>query len=227
MGNILGPTVRFSFLPLLALAAGLPAGAGVIQPTTTLPPAAGVFSLPPVCIIPVCLGNISVSGFQRTSDIFSAGNELVSTTAIFSASIFENTGGSPGLPVGALSLGGTVDFTFFGRTPSTLLGSFNSQITSFEFAGLFNAHPFALRQNHSLATTGITTISQAGSQYQITSFFDIFAELQLNGQGPFVAGPPRHVTVEAVVPEPAVGRLAALGLGAAILAAARRRRRTS
>src|SRR5260221_865582 len=90
-------TLRLSACTLIALTAGLiVAQADLLQPTATLPPPAGVYTLPLVCITPVCLENANVSGFQTTNDVLSAGNELVSTTAIFAADIFHNSGGSPG-----------------------------------------------------------------------------------------------------------------------------------
>jgi len=101
---------RISASTLIALAAGLTAArADLLQPTATLPPPAGLYGLPLVCITPVCLENANVSGFQDTLDLLSGGNELVSTTAIFAAEIFQNSGGSPGADLGPLSIAGTMN----------------------------------------------------------------------------------------------------------------------
>ena len=52
-----------------------------------------------------------------------------------------------------------MEFTYFGRTLATPLGTFNAQITDFDFAGMFNGHAFEFKQNPSMASTGQTTIN--------------------------------------------------------------------
>jgi hypothetical protein len=218
---------RISTSTLIIFTAALTAArADLLQPTATLPPPAGVYDLPLVCITPVCLENASVSGFQDTLDILSAGNELVSTTAVFAADIFQNSGGSPGAFLGPLSIAGTMDFTYFGRSLATPLGTFNAQITNFDFTGMFNGHPFEIKQNPSQATTGQTTINQVAGTglYQVSSFFDVFAELSLDS-GPFVPGPMRSSTLTTALPEPGTAALAILGLLGLIGTASRRRAR--
>lgn len=220
-------TIQLSAWTLIALTAGMTAArADILQPTAELPPPAGVYSLPVICITAVCLVNANVSGFQTLTDMLVAGNELVSTSAIFAANIFQNNGGSPGAPLGPLSITGTMDFTFFGRSLSIPLGTFNAQITNFDFAGTFNSHPFEVKQNPGMASTGVTTINQVspGGMYQVSSFFDVFAELSLDN-GPFVPGPERHATVGAATPEP--GSLGLAGLGLLVLAGITSRARRS
>lgn len=219
-------TIRISAFALLALAGGLNSAlADLIEPTATLPPPNGIYGLPLVCITPVCLLNANVSGFQTTSDVLSAGNELVSTNAVFATDIFQNIGGAPGAFLGPLSIPGTMDFTFFGRSLSTPLGTFNAQITAFDFSGMFNGHSFEIMQNPSQASTGLTTINQVPGGYQVNSFFDVFAELSLDG-GPFVPGPERHSVLTAT-PEPDGWVFAVLGLLGFVGIASRRRRRAS
>jgi MYXO-CTERM domain-containing protein len=219
-------TFRLSALTVIALTAGLTVGrADLVQPTATLPPPAGVYTLPLVCITPVCLENANVSGFHTTSDVPLAGDELVTTTATFAADIFQNNSGVPGVALGPLSIAGTMDFTYFGRSVSIPLGTFLSQITDFDFMGTFNGHAFEVKQNPNMASTGMTTINQVfqGGPYQVSSFFDVFAELSIDN-GPFVPGPLREATLTAV-PEPSSGGLAALGLlGLVGIMVSRRRR---
>jgi hypothetical protein len=218
-------SIRLLVLTVIVLTAGSTVGQGaLLQPTTTLPPPAGVYTFPVVCITPVCLVNANVAGFQITSVAFSAGNELVSTDATFSALVFANSGGSPGAPLGALSTMGTVDFTYFGRSSTTQLGSFASEITDFEFIGTFNSRPFHIRNNPLQPSLGQTTIHEVSDGlYQVSSFFDVFAELSLDN-GAFVPGPPRHIVLTAI-PEPGSAGLAVLGfLGLAAIATRIRKR---
>lgn len=196
------------------------ATAGVIQATDTLPPPGGVYALPMVCITPVCLANARVSGFSNTSDIFAGGDELVTANALFSADVFQNIGGVPGLKLGQVSTLGFMSFTYFGRTPANREGTFASVITDFDFAGSFNGKSFEVRQNPAAASTGETTVvfNHNTQLYEISSFFDVFAELSLD-KGPFVPGPGRHASL---VPEPGSLGLALAGL-MLVLARARAR----
>lgn len=186
--------------------------ASLLQPDATLPPPSGVYTLPTVCITPVCLVNANVAGFHTTSDVLLAGNELVSATAVFSALVFQNNGGTPGAALGSVSTGGTIDFTYFGRSLSTPLGTFDAEITAFDFAGTFNGHTFEFRKNPLLQSTGMTTINQVSPNgpYKVDSFFDVFAELSLDN-GPFVPGPLREIVLTGV-PEPGTGVVVLLGL---------------
>ncbi len=159
------------------------------------------------------MANISVSGFQNISDVVVSGNELVSANAIMSADLFENLGGSPGALLGHIAFAGTIDFTFFGRTLANPLGTFNAQITDFHFMGTFNGHTVEARQNPNQASIGQTTVTAlvgSGGSFEISSFFDVFAELSIDG-GPFVPGPPRHLDLTAA-PEPGSVGLAVLGV---------------
>ncbi len=225
MGNAAIQTAfRISAFTLIGLTAGLTISrADILQPTATLPPPTGIYSLPLVCITPVCIENANVSNFHNTSDVVSAGNELVSATAIFAAEIFQNIGGSPGADLGPVSIGGTMDFTYFGRTLATPLGTFNAQITDFDFLGTFNGHAFEFKQNPGQASTGQTTVNQVPGTglYQISSFFDVFAELSLDS-GPFVPGPMRPSELTGA-PEPGTAGLAVFGLLGLVGTAYRRR----
>jgi hypothetical protein len=66
--------------------------------------------------------------------------------------------------------------------------------------------------NPSQPSSGVTTIQQLSSDsWQVSSFFDVFAELSLDG-GPFVPGPMRTASL---TPEPA--NYIPIGAGLAII----------
>ena len=110
---------RLAAFALTALILGMiPAYADIIQPTATLPPPAGVYSIPALCITPACMANITVSGFATTSDTLSGGIGVVDTTATFKADVYQNIGGNPGGFLGAVSIGGTIRFRHLPRRTS-------------------------------------------------------------------------------------------------------------
>jgi hypothetical protein len=167
------------------------ARADIVAPTPQLPPSAGGYVLPTLCANIVCLENATISNFDITSESRSGNNQLVDTTALFTALVFANVGGSPGGFLGMLSTTGGTDFTFFNRTGTWELGTFNAQINSFNFGGTFNTIPFDVIQNPIMASTGMATVSQLpDGLYDVSSYFDIHGELNING-GPSV-GDPEH-----------------------------------
>ena len=187
------------------------ASASVIQPTRTLPPAAGVYNVPDTCIMPVCLGNITIANFVVTSSTITSGNEVSESNATLKADVFENIGGTPGLPIGPVVLTGSIDFIYFGRSSLGLLGTFNARITGLDLSGTFNSHTAQAMLNPDMESTGVTTINEAPEGgFLVTSFFDVFGELSIDG-GSFVPGPPRHADLNQV-PEPATFGLVAIAL---------------
>jgi hypothetical protein len=176
------------------------ARADVVEPTPQLPPSTGAYIIPTTCQNVVCLENAAISNFDVTSVSPNGGNEMVDTTALFTAQVFANVGGTPGAFLGTLSTTGTADFTFFGRMMSEQLGTFTAQIDSFNFPGTFNMVPFDEMNNPNRTSTGTATISRlSNGQYDVSSSFDIFGELSVNGSAP-VPGPGTTATL--ATPEP-------------------------
>ncbi len=150
---------------------------------------------------------------------FSGGNEVESFGSYFTGDVSVN-----GTPVGEAVLSGLVDVTVFGRTSDSETGSFATEIT-FDLTGSLGGNSIEVitNPNPADASDGDTTISANGNgTYHITSYFDIFTELSLNG-GPIeepVGGGSVHVDLEA--PEPA--SLSLLAAALAGLGLVRRRR---
>jgi hypothetical protein len=78
--------------------------------------------------------------------------------------------------------------------------------------------------------SGITTVTDVSvpmiQQFMVDSFFDVFAELSLDG-GPFIPQPERHITLASPVPEPGSAGLALISMSGIAAAAWMRRRRTA
>jgi hypothetical protein len=220
-------TIRAAGLTLMALTTGLTVSwADVIQSTVVLPPVSGAYTLGGVCVSGVsrCTENATVSGFNIMTDTELSGNELVSVGANYSADVFTDSGGSPGTFLGHLSLSGTAQFTYVGRNPGVNpLGTFATDLTSFDFTGTLNGNTFEIKQDPGDPSTGSTTILESTFvppiEFTVSGSLDIFAQFSFNG-APFVSAPERMTTLSAV-PEPGLGGLVLAG----VLGIAWRRRR--
>jgi len=124
--------------------------------------------------------------------------------------------------LGTATLTGSGSETVFGRTSALESGTFNTQITSLDLMGAFNGIPLAVTQDTSNASTGQTTITPLGEQFVITSFFDIFVDIQLSTTPPLMTTRGPLVAVLEPVPEPT--GLALIVLPLAALAILRRPR---
>jgi len=198
---------------LIVLTAGLTTGwADVIQTNVLLPPALGAYSLEGICVSALnrCTEDVTVSGFNITTTTEQSGNELVTVDANYSAGVFTDNGGLPGLFIGQLVLSGTVNFTFVGRDPGIdPLGTFTTELTAFDFTGILNGQSFEVKQNPGSASIGSTTILEATFvppiEYNVSSSLEVFGEYSVNGS-PFTAAPGQTTTLT-TVPEPISGLL--------------------
>ena len=78
--------------------------------------------------------------------------------------------------------------------------------------------------NPASAILRVTTVDEVpDGQFRVDSFFDVFAELSIDG-GPFVPGPVRQADL---VPEPGTFIPAFLGIACAAVSLRRTRRRSS
>ena len=78
--------------------------------------------------------------------------------------------------------------------------------------------------NPASAILRVTTVDEVpDGQFRVDSFFDVFAELSIDG-GPFVPGPVRQADL---VPEPRTFIPALMGLACAAVSFRRARRRSS
>jgi hypothetical protein len=176
----------------------------------------------PICLPQACVDNITFGNFSVLTATIIAGNEVTSSNAQLNAIVFANNAGNPGLPLGPVTLTGEIDITYFARPTLTALGTFASQITSLNVAGTFNGHTIQAQLNPAMSSTGQTSVTAAGDRFQVDSFFDVFAELSIDG-GPFVPGPVRP-TDFGPTPEPGTVIMSGAGIGLMLLAVRRRRR---
>jgi len=187
----------------------------IIEPTATLPPPNAVYVLGNTCIQPVCLQNITISNFILTSATISGSDELTTSDLTLNADVYTNKMGMAGMFINPIVMTGAADITFFGRNTLIAQGTFSAEITSLDLSGMFigltgpNPHTANAQLNPAQSSDGVTSIEEIGrSTFQISSFFDVFAELSIDG-GPFVPGPGR--TLNLATPEPASAELLLAG----------------
>jgi len=192
------------------------ARADVVQSTVILPSPAGQYTVPAICVATGCIVNSSLDNFVVASATETAGNQVEIVNATFRTAVYTNTGGSPGTLLGSISLPGPVTFTYFGRDlSSNPLGTFNTQLSNFDFVGTLNGNTVEIRQDASTASLGSTTINQVSISpvaYGVSSTLTINGDISFNGS-PFVPVPPVMTSLTtapaAAVPEP--GYTAAAG----------------
>jgi hypothetical protein len=205
----------FTCLGLACLLAVSSASAGVIQNDPTLPPTNGAYGLhATACLLAGCIVESDIDNLVPISSLIVGGDQLVTASGSLSAAVFQNQGGVPGPPIGTFMMSGTLSITYVGRSSQTELGTFTTLLTSFDFMGSFNSHTVQSQLNFAQGgNTGITTISkiQGADGFLVDSFFDVFAELSVDG-GPFTPQPERHLALESTVPEAGNAVLILLGL---------------
>jgi hypothetical protein len=196
--------VLFVFGALVSSCAMAPSTwASIITSDPSLPATTGAytesgpvdFSAPGLSIV---LTGVEHKPQAGTINITTTGaNEFESFNSILTGLFSVN--GSPASP---FQLTGPVETEVFGKVGMTT-GTFNTQMLSLDLSGVIAGHSVQIELNPAQTTTGQTTIASAGpGLYQISSFFDVFTELSLDG-GPFIpqANGPTVVSL-GPVPEP-------------------------
>lgn len=222
-------SIRHFGLSLVALF--IPAGFACAQVTTTnpnLPPDTGAYMTPAQVHadysgagLTVVLSQVSHEPFANSAkyqDDSTTGTETESFNSQATGLVSVN--GSPNAP---FTLTGPVSVDAFNKV-GNVTGTFNTQMLSMDLTGTVLGNSVEIMLDPANPTVGQTSITaEGGGLYQISSFFDVFTELSLNG-GPFIPqnNGPTLVQLEPV-PEPT--SIALLGSGALFLL--RRHRRTA
>ena len=197
-------------LPPVTTASGQPVG--YLSPQDVH----AIYSGPGLAVV---LSQIVHSGFTNIQVQTVGANETENFDSALSGGVSLN--GSPVLP---FLLTGPVQVEAFGKAGQTT-GTFNTQMLSMDMTGAVGGHSVEVKTDPANPTTGQTTITDiGGGNFRITSFFDVFTELSIDG-GPFIpqSNGPTTVTATAL-PEPASMAVWA-GLIAIGLAACRWRRK--
>jgi len=212
----------------ILLGGTISAQASIIASTPTLPvlgvpyaasSGAGCFPVAGVCVVP---GTVTFDSIVSSS--FNALGQDIVVDASYAGKL--TTVGN--VPIGPISLTGTVEEEVLGRTSATELGSWVTDLVGLALSGPVLGHTLTLTLDGAHPSTGTTSITQLSTneqnpEFRIDSFFDVFVDLSLDTTPPLDAKRgPMHLTL-APVPEPS--SLALLAAALLALPALRRRSR--
>jgi hypothetical protein len=161
----------------------------------------------------VCLNNMTISATGPVTDNQNVGgNEVDTFTGNLSGVLFNQTK-NQNLGGWTLPSKGSVGLELLNRSPGAN-GTFIDEFSQFDFTGtLPTLGNFEINQV-GIDPTGSTTITpQPGGLFGITSFFDVFTEISING-GSFLqsVGPNETTFNLAASPEPGSAALGLIGL---------------
>jgi hypothetical protein len=209
------------------------AWASVITSAPTLPvigssyaSSTGVGCFPAVPPAGVCVSPGIITLTSLISSTFDASGQDIVTTVAYAGLL--TTLGS--VPIGPISLTGTIEQEVLGRTEPAATGTWATEIVTLSLTGSVLGFPLTLTLDPSQPSTGVTSIVPLGQAdlqaFRVDSFFDIFVELRLETPTPLstTRGPVRASLVSPV-PEPS--SLALLAGGLVALRAWRRRQGAS
>jgi hypothetical protein len=212
-------------LVVLASPGALLASPVYIGNSPLLPPTDGVYVSPQDAHaeydapgLQVILQDIQHSGFTNIVRTPFAGG----TTETFDSTVVGNVSVNGG-PLTPISLSGPVQVLLFGYSPGDT-GTFNTEMTLLALQSAGGG--VQIRESPTKQSTGQTTITNQGNGiFQITSFFDVFTELSLDGGQNWVASvDSTHVDLKNV-PLPAAWPLFVSGLGLFALLGWRRKQK--
>lgn len=108
------------------------------------------------------------------------------------------------IPIGLVTLTGTLEMIVLGRSSPTALGSWVTDLVSLDLSGPLNGHTLTLGLDGSHSSAGNFSVAEGGAGnerlFRISSFFDVFVELHLDSTPPLTTD--RGPVTLTLTPEP-------------------------
>lgn len=163
------------------------------------------------------LTSVVPSGFVQTAD---------ETITAFATDTIDLANLS-NMPIGTVTLTGTVTQVVLGRLNPSDTGSWTVDLTGLSLAGTLNGFALTMGLNPADLSmdSGTTSIVQDGAFFEVNSFFDVFTEITYDVPGGPLHATPSGTATATAAPEPAT--LALLAVPVLAMSAVRRRRRES
>jgi len=164
----------------MVLLGAVPARAGIVSATPSLPVlgvaysssvGAGCFPAAGVCIT---AGTITLTSLVSSS--FNAQGQDIVTQATYAGTLTTLTN----IPIGPVSLTGTVEQQVFGRTFSTQTGTWATELLALSLSGQVLGGTLDMILDAQNPSTGQTSIAPIDDSYLIDSDFDVFVDLTLD-----------------------------------------------
>ena len=170
------------------------AEASVINPTPTPVPANGEYAVAaPGCFTAegVCVGPGTFSYTSVISSTFSPLGQDVVVDGVYTSEITDLSHA----PLGLISMTGMGEESILGRLGPSDTGTWPTSLDSLAISGTVLGDTVSVGLDPSNPTTGQTSITAMGSDFLITSFFDVFVDITIDtASGPVTdaIGPVHH-----------------------------------
>jgi hypothetical protein len=160
-----------------------------------------------VCFVPGALTFTSVEASPPAPPPFNAAGQDIVTNTFFTGELTTLTS----VPIGPVTLTGTVEQEVLERTFSTETGTWTTDLLAVNLTGPVLGHTLTMQLDSRTPSTGTTSIAPTGNpdSFVISSFFDVFVDLSLDGPTPLNTTRAAHLEL---VPEPASIALLTAGL---------------
>jgi hypothetical protein len=143
----------------------------------------------------VCVEGGTLSDFSNIKSTFDSSGQELDFSGVFTATLTDLANN----PLGTISLGGSIGERIFGRTGTSDLGTWDTQIQSLDLTGTLGGIGLHVLQDSDNPSLGQTTIAQFGEKFATTSLFDIFVEIEFFTVPPLMTGRgPLHVELEPI-----------------------------
>ena len=186
-----------------------------------------MFSLPdPICVDigghHDCIENAQLEATSPDTESWVVAYENDTYTGVLTGDFYQD-----GTLSGSVSLSGTIDSHLDGRSDGSDYGTFNSSMPGLDLSGTIGSYSGELKLDPSQVPPITPTEIDApvGGVFSITSFFDVFTELSLDGGTTFT--PATGQTTLNLVQSPEPGTLMMGLTGAAVLLLFLRKQRSN